>query len=330
MTRWPLASPSHATNAAAPATMRETARRRERARARATWAARTPPRARSSSLSPRAAPRATREKARATKAPATIVASSATRQQSAGAPRAENAASHEVEEVEEDAPKDVGGVWLIAHVSAKKVEPKKSAWKPSRRSPRTWEKFGPQHVKLSNRFQAFEEQGKESAVKAEGMPEQAYEKQAMQGLTKMQRLTEINAVEAKLEACGMTFHLTDAKRMLASVDKITEAGNEVKFGPLPKDNFVRNLMTGKTIPLKKKQGVYVMEVLFVVGDKHIVGEIIVDSGAAECVMPRDFLPSVETFSAKAGVRFAASNGGEMGNYGRKLITFVPRDFSARV
>ena len=73
-----------------------------------------------------------------------------------------------------------------------------------------------------------------------------------------------------------------------------------------------------------------MEVDFIIGDKKISGEIIVDSGAAECVMPRDFLPSVETLSAKPGVRFAAANGGEMGNFGRKLISFVPRDFSARV
>ena len=55
-----------------------------------------------------------------------------------------------------------------------------------------------------------------------------------------------------------------------------------------------------------------------------------DSGAAECVMPRDFLTDVEALSAKPGVRFAAANGGEMGNYGRKLISFAPRDFSARV
>ena len=139
----------------------------------------------------------------------------------------------------------------------------------------------------------------------------------------------MNAVEA-VEQCGMMFHLTDAKRMLASVDKITAAGNEVKFGPGPTDSWVKNLKTGKKIPLRKKSGVYVMEVIFIDGDRRIVGEIIVDSGAAECVMPKDFLPNLETLSAKAGVRFAAANGGEMGNFGRKFITFVPRDFSARV
>ena len=42
-----------------------------------------------------------------------------------------------------------------------------------------------------------------------------------------------------------------------------------------------------------------------------------------------FFPNLETPSAKAGVRFAAANGGGMGNFGTKLITFVPRDFSAR-
>ena len=96
------------------------------------------------------------------------------------------------------------------------------------------------------------------------------------------------------------------------------------------DNFVKNLTTGRKIPLKKKHGVYVMEVIFIVEGKNISGEMIVDSGAAECVMPKDFLPTLETLPAKAGVRFAAANGGEMGNFGRKLITFVPRDFSARV
>ena len=128
----------------------------------------------------------------------------------------------------------------------------------------------------------------------------------------------------------MMFHLTDAKRMLASVDKITAAGHAVKFGPAPTDTYVKNLKTGITIPLNKKNGVYVMEVYFLDGGRKILGEIIVDSGAAECVMPKDMLPNLEKLSAKVAIRFAAANGGEMGNYGRKLISFAPRDFSARV
>ena len=135
---------------------------------------------------------------------------------------------------------------------------------------------------------------------------------------------ELNAVEsANSGLCDMMFHLTDAKRMLASVDKITEAGNHVNFGPNASDNDVRDLKTGRKIPFIKRNGVYVMQVNFIYGDTTISGEIIVDSGAAECVMPRHMLPNLETLQAKQGIRFAAANGGEMGNYGRKMIQFTP-------
>ena len=152
---------------------------------------------------------------------------------------------------------------------------------------------------------------------------EAYEKQTMEGFS------EINAVEAKSDQCGMVFHLTDAKRMLASVDKMTSAGNEVHFGPAPEDNFVRHAETGKTIPLRRKNGVYILEVWFIVDGQKVSGEIIVDSGAAECVMPRGMLPSLETMAAKAGVRFAAANGAELGNYGRKMVNFLPKGFSTQ-
>ena len=241
------------------------------------------------------------------------------------------ATAYEVEEVQEAEVADVGGVWLIAHVTAKTAEPKKTkAWKPSRRSPRTWEKHVEathmKPLKISNRFEALEEEGTKDAAKAEDMKEQAYEEQAMRGLS------EVNVVEAKFDLCGMVFHLTDAKRMLASVDKMASAGNEVHFGPAPADNFVRHAKTGKTIPLKKKNGVYILEVWFIVDGQKVSGEIIVDSGAAECVMPRRMLPSLETMAAKPGVRFAAANGAELGNYGRKMVEFIPRedmDFTRR-
>ncbi len=127
----------------------------------------------------------------------------------------------------------------------------------------------------------------------------------------------------------MLFHMTDSKRMLASVDKMTAAGNKAKFRPAPADNFVRHLANGKTIPFKKRNGVYVMEVFFIDGERRIPGEIIIDSGAAECVMPRPMLPNLETLAAKPGVRFAAANGAEIGNYGRNIINFLPKDFSTR-
>lgn len=64
----------------------------------------------------------------------------------------------------------------------------------------------------------------------------------------LDEVQEVCATEASSEQqCGTMFHLTDPKRMLASVDKLTAAGNEVKFGPMPADNYVMNLKTGKNI-----------------------------------------------------------------------------------
>ena len=81
--------------------------------------------------------------------------------------------------------------------------------------------------------------------------------------------------------------------------------------------------------MRKRNGVFIMEVWFIDGDDRVSGEIIVDSGAAECVMPRGMLPSLETMAANAGVRFAAANGAELGNYGRKMVSFLPKLFSTQ-
>ncbi len=59
------------------------------------------------------------------------------------------------------------------------------------------------------------------------------------------------------------------------------------------------------------------------GDKKVRGEIIIDSGAAECVMPKEMLPEIKTLAKQPGITFAAANGGSMGNCGRKFVTFTP-------
>ena len=73
-----------------------------------------------------------------------------------------------------------------------------------------------------------------------------------------------------------------------------------------------------------------MDVYFLVGSQKIRGEIVVDSGAAECVMPKGMLSALPSLSPKAGIRFAAANGDEMGKSGRRIVYFVPvesADFS---
>ena len=63
----------------------------------------------------------------------------------------------------------------------------------------------------------------------------------------------ICSVEGKADLCGMLFHVTDVNKILASVGRITEAGNTVAFGPKEHDNYIENLTTGKKILMKKKR-----------------------------------------------------------------------------
>jgi hypothetical protein len=149
------------------------------------------------------------------------------------------------------------------------------------------------------------------------------------GFTKVERkkprkrkTREIMNVEAAPGGCVMEFHMTDAKRMLAAVSRITKAGNEVHFAG-EKDSYIMNVKTRRKMYMRKDRGVYVLDVLFNVAGGQRKGTMVIDSGAAECVMPREFLKELETKPAAPGVRFVAANGEEIGNYGRKEVNFLP-------
>ena len=131
------------------------------------------------------------------------------------------------------------------------------------------------------------------------------------------------ATRAETAVCQMTFHLTDANKILASVNKMTDAGNEVVFNKTR--SFIKS-PAGKKAFLKKRNGVYVLDVIFFNGDEAVRGEVIIDSGAADHVMPRGMLGSVVTRAKEAGIKFVAADGAEIGNYGRKDVQFVPADF----
>ena len=121
----------------------------------------------------------------------------------------------------------------------------------------------------------------------------------------------------------MTFHLTDANKISASVNKMTAAGNEVSFNSTC--SFIKS-PSGKKAFLRKRNGVYILDVVFLNGDEAIRGEVIIDSGAADNVMPRGMLASVVTRAKEEGIKFVAADGAEIGNYGRKDVQFVPVDF----
>ena len=122
----------------------------------------------------------------------------------------------------------------------------------------------------------------------------------------------------------MAFHLTDAKRMLAIVDRITAAGNRVRFGPQEADNYIEQLSSCRRIKMRKENGVYLIDVFFIHKyGSRTRGQIVVDSGAAENVMPREMLPDLDRLEPKRGITCSAANGGAMGNYGRAIVGFVP-------
>jgi hypothetical protein len=121
----------------------------------------------------------------------------------------------------------------------------------------------------------------------------------------------------------MTFHLTDASKILASVNRMTSAGNQVNF------NKVRSYVEspgGKRANLRKRNGVYILDVVFFNGEDAVQGEVIVDSGAADNVMPKGMLEGVATRAKEEGVKFITASGAEIGNYGRKDVQFVPIEF----
>ena len=108
--------------------------------------------------------------------------------------------------------------------------------------------------------------------------------------------------------------MNDSRKMLGSVDKFTEGDYQVKFRPCPKDSFIRNLETGRKVYLRKERGIYLPDVFLLKDGKKVPGNTIIDSGAAECVMPKAMLPKIPLKEKKASICFAAASGGEMGNY----------------
>ena len=138
---------------------------------------------------------------------------------------------------------------------------------------------------------------------------------------------QINGVGTKPdlvgEKCGIMFHVTTAKKMLVSVERLTAAGNLVTFGPTNEHCFIENLQTQRRIMMKKKGGVYEVEVMFQIGETWKKGTLTIDSGAEENVMPKGWYDQIELMEKKDGIRFMGADGSDLGNYGRKLMEFIP-------
>ena len=83
-------------------------------------------------------------------------------------------------------------------------------------------------------------------------------------------------------AMGLSFQVTDVRKPLLAVKRITEKGNVVQFGPAESDNYIKNKLSGNKILLRKKGGSYIMDVSFWGNGEDWV-EIAVDSAAEESV-----------------------------------------------
>ena len=91
---------------------------------------------------------------------------------------------------------------------------------------------------------------------------------------------KLSASAGKLESagCQMTLHVTGANKVLASVNKMTEAGNQVNFNR--RRSYIES-PDGKRPYLRKRGGVYVLDVIFFDGEYMTQGEVIIGSGAAD-------------------------------------------------
>ena len=65
------------------------------------------------------------------------------------------------------------------------------------------------------------------------------------------------------QVVGLTFQVTDVKKPLLAVRRLTEKGNLVQFGADPGESFIKNKMTGNIIPMERKGGTFVIKAKFV-------------------------------------------------------------------
>jgi hypothetical protein len=237
--------------------------------------------------------------------------------------------SVEATEEEEGITKEVGGVWLMGHVD-KIIETRNRFENLTREENEvTEDDQNWQTVTGAAKNRKFNNKAKINLttrnLRITQKKEGASPKASPSTVLEKNDLTEkliASAEKVNTAVCQMTFHVTDANKVLASVNKMTEAGNQVNFNK--RRSYIES-PDGKQATLRKRGGVYVLDVVFFDGQNAVRGEVIIDSGAADNVMPKNILTGV-TMRAKEGCRFVAADGGEMGNYGRKDVQFCPLEF----
>jgi hypothetical protein len=78
-------------------------------------------------------------------------------------------------------------------------------------------------------------------------------------------------------------------------------------------------------PSEKEEGVYVMKVHVESSGRWERGELVMNSGAAGNVLPRDILEGINMMERKEGISFIAANGKELRYHGQKQVRLAPID-----
>ena len=105
---------------------------------------------------------------------------------------------------------------------------------------------------------------------------------------------------------------------------MTQHGNRVIFDE--DRSFIQSKKTGLEMDMISEHGVYKLDVIFMNGEKAERGRIVIDSGAADNVMPSDELSEVPLQPREQGINFTSANGKPMANHGRNDVQFIPYDF----
>ena len=144
------------------------------------------------------------------------------------------------------------------------------------------------------------------------------------GIVEAKREVLIAPVTKQSSVCTIRYHVTDAKKYLASVTKMTQCGNRIIFDS--DRSYIQSKKTGQEMDLVSEGGVYTLDVMFLNGETAERGKILIDSGAADNVMPADGLKEVPMGAKDQNVHFSTASGQPMANYGRKDVEFVPAAF----
>ena len=119
-------------------------------------------------------------------------------------------------------------------------------------------------------------------------------------------------------AMDLSFQVTDVRKPLLAVKRITEKGNVVQFDPAKNDNYIMNKLSGNKILLRKKGGSYIMDVSFGENGEEWI-EITIDSVAEESVRPQARGRQFGMGQVGRKMNLVNASGGKINHYGQRQV-----------